>query len=87
LLFKRILTNNSIFYKKNMFYKLSASIFLKKSNIFDNLINNYFLIHKTYIKCFFSLFLSTLQGISHGYKLKIFFKRKRIKINSSKTFK
>jgi hypothetical protein len=46
-----------------MFYNLSTTVFLKKSTNFDNLIINYFLIHKTYIKCFFSLFLSTLQEI------------------------
>jgi ribosomal protein L6P/L9E len=63
-----------------MFYNLSSSIFLKKSTIFDNLIINYFLIHKTYIKCFFSLFLATLQGISHGYKLKIFLKGKGLRL-------
>lgn len=63
-----------------MFYNLSSCILLKKSKIFDNLIINYLLIHKTYIKCFFSIFLSTLQGISHGYKLKIFLKGKGLRL-------
>lgn len=63
-----------------MFYNLSNNIFINKSLIFNKLIINYLLIHKTYIKCFFSLFLSTIQGISHGFKIKIFLKGKGLRL-------
>lgn len=63
-----------------MFYNLSKTIFLKKSFIFKDLIINYLLINKTYIKCFFSLFLINLQGISHGFKIKIFLKGKGLRL-------
>lgn len=63
-----------------MFYNLGSMISLHKSSLINNIIINYFLIHKTYIKSFFSLFLLTLQGISHGYKLKIFLKGKGLRL-------
>lgn len=63
-----------------MFYNLGLMSFLKQSTLINNLIINYLLIHKTYIKSFFSLFLLTLQGISHGYKLKIFLKGKGLRL-------
>lgn len=63
-----------------MFYNLGLMSFLKQSTLINNIIINYLLIHKTYIKSFFSLFLLTLQGISHGYKLKIFLKGKGLRL-------
>jgi ribosomal protein L6P/L9E len=63
-----------------MFYNLSNEIIIKKSQFFDTLTIKYLLIHKTYIKCFFSLFTSTIQGISHGYKIKIFLKGKGLRL-------
>lgn len=63
-----------------MFYNLTSVVLLKKSKLINNIFINYLLIHKTYIKCFFSLFLLTLQGISHGYKLKIFLKGKGLRL-------
>jgi len=63
-----------------MFYNLSNEIIIKKSQVFDILTVKYLLIHKTYIKCFFSIFTSTIQGISHGYKIKIFLKGKGLRL-------
>lgn len=63
-----------------MFYNLSNEITIKKSQVFDILTVKYLLIHKTYIKCFFSIFTSTIQGISHGYKIKIFLKGKGLRL-------
>lgn len=63
-----------------MFYNLSNEIIIKKSKVFDILTVKYLLIHKTYIKCFFSIFTSTIQGISHGYKIKIFLKGKGLRL-------
>lgn len=63
-----------------MIYSLSNYITINQSNLFKTISIKYLLIHKTYIKCFFSLFSSTLQGISHGYKIKIFLKGKGLRL-------
>lgn len=88
MLFKRILSDITLFYKKKEFKKPSYFLKLKefnlkindKQNKFKILNLNYFLLHKTYFKSFFNLFFKNLEGISQGYKTRIFLKGKSLRL-------
>merc|ERR1711959_634770 len=42
--------------------------------------DNFVLIHKNYIRTFFSLFWSYLDGVSHGYKTTLYVKGKGLRL-------
>lgn len=69
-----------------MIYILKSNLQIKKSILFNNLNLNYILIHKTYIKSFFSLIKLNIHGLSHGFKMKVFLKGKGLRLIIRKQF-
>lgn len=95
MLFKRILTENKIFYKikhkkfhkKILFYKIKSFTLIINIDklIQKKILLNYLLLHKTYLKSFFKLFFLNLISISYGYKTRIFLKGKSLRMIIKKT--
>lgn len=63
-----------------MIYILKSKIKINKSKLLNDFILNYMLIHKNYIKSFFSLIKLNIHGLSHGFKMKIFLKGKGLRL-------
>jgi len=80
---RRLYKPVNIFYTSQFCYIngfLSKTKFKLKLNQFFVYKDNFVLIHKNYIRTFFSLFWSYLDGVSHGYKTTLYVKGKGLRL-------